>query len=393
MKSLHFIIISLTLLCSMPNFAREKPIALPRDSFLTLINQMNFEINKMQQQNERELAELHAAMRENEALLQLKQMKGEYDAPYMQALAHKLHFMEREEQIEAEGQFNISKTRYRKGIELIKMVYEKVLALDHHFAALQTYQNIATITNPNSYPEFQAAKQLLEKKSSKSNPPLQLPALLQSNPYVSVATTLVNFLVTPGDNKEKEVEIDKIACIMDFTVRMNSDLSVINHETSFLREHNNTLKEESMTLFDEYVKILGYNTPLDRCRKTDDWDKIYESLETYVAEMEAVIKKTPSDKSVYKKQVNLEFAVDRLVDYINKYSTFVAQGGKYYQKFKTIVNTYENQSKCADKLPKQFDDLRKDIDISIEKFNNSYSLTELKGSKLKDLIYGSGGSD
>lgn len=391
MKSLHFIIISLIFFCVTPNFAREKVPALPRDSFLTLVNQMKHEINQMQLVQERELAELHAAMRENDALLELKQLKGEFDASYMQALSHKLHFREREEQIENTGQFNITKTRYRKGIELIKMVYEKVLALDHHFAALQTYQNIATITNPNSYPEFQAAKQMLEKKSSKSNPPLQLPALLQTNPYVSVATTLVNFLITPGDNKEKETEIDKIACIMDFTVRMSSDLSVINHETSFLRDHNNTLKDESLTLFDEYVKVLGYTTPLDRCRKADDWDKIYEMLEAYVTDMEAIIKKTPGDKGVYKKQVNLEFAVDRLVDYINKYSTFVAQGEKYYQKFKSIVGTYENQAKCADKLPKQFDDLRKDIDISIEKFNNSYSLTELKGSKLKDLIYGSGG--
>lgn len=391
MKSLHFIIISLILLCVTPNFAREKAPALPRDSFLALVKQMKNEVNEIQQQQERELAELHAAMRENDALLELKQLKGEFDASYMQALAHKLHFLEREEQIENTGQFNITKTRYRKGIDLIKMVYEKVLALDHHFAALQTYQNIATITNPNSYPEFQAAKQLLEKKSSKSNPPFQLPALLQTNPYVSVATTLVGFFISPGDNKEKEAEINKIACIMDFTVRMSSDLSVINHETSFLREHNNTLHEESLALFDEYVKVLGYATPLDRCRKADDWDKIYELLDAYVADMEAIIKKTPGDKGVYKKQVNLEFAIDRMVDYINKYSTFVAQGEKYYQKFKTIVGTYENQAKCADKLPKQFDDLRKDIDISIEKFNNSYSLTELKGSKLKDLIYGSGG--
>jgi hypothetical protein len=104
--------------------------------------------------------------------------------------------------------------------------------------------------------------------------------------------------------------------------------------------------------------------------------------------MEATLKKTPNDKSVYKKQVNLEFSVDRLLDYINKYSTFVTSGEKYYQKFKGIVSSYENQVKCADKLPRQFADLQKDIDISIEKFNNSYNITELKGSKWKDLIYG-----
>jgi hypothetical protein len=328
-------------------------------------------------------------MSKNNAVLAHKELKGEYDAAYLQALSLKVYFMEEEEKIEAEGQFTITKTRYRKGVELVKMVYEKVLALDHHFAALQTYQNIAQMTNPNAYPEFQNAKTLLEKKANKSNNPLQLPAILATNPYIAVANTIVNFVVSSTDHKEKDAEIEKIACIMDFTVRMNADLSIINHETGFLRSTNASLKEESAVLFDEYVKVIGYTTPIDRCRKADDWDKVYEMLDTYVAEMDAALKKAPNDKSVYKKQVNLEFSVERLLDYINKYSAFVSQGEKYYQKFKGIVSTYENQVACAGKLPKQFGDLQKDIDISIEKFNTSYNISELKGSKLKDLLYGS----
>jgi hypothetical protein len=392
---IHRILLGLLLLCISLSASNARPFPskeppTPRDSMVLLLENTQQELAAINAVYVEKLANLQAAINENATFLAHKELAGQFDASYLQALALKIHYLEEYDKVEAEGQFNITKTRYRKGIELIKMVYEKVLALDHHFAALQTYQNIATITNPNSYPDFQAAKALLEKKSSKSNPPFQLPALLQSNPYVSIASTLVSFLVVPGDNKEKEAEIGKIACIMDFTVRMSSDLSVINHETGFLRDHNNSLKEESLQLFDDYVSTLGYTTPLDRCRKADDWDKIYEMLDVYVTDMEAILKKTPGDKSVYKKQVNLEFAVDRLVDYINKYSNFVSQGEKYYQKFKSIVSTYENQAKCADQLPKQFEDLRKDIDISIEKFNNSYNLAELKGSKLKDLIYGSG---
>ena len=44
-----------------------------------------------------------------------------------------------------------------------------------------------------------------------------------------------------------------------------------------------------------------------------------------------------------------------------------------------IVSTYENQAACAGKLPKQFGDLQKDIDISIEKFNNSSKHIENTG--------------
>jgi hypothetical protein len=361
----------------------------PRDSFLIFAKEIRVATDKIQAEYDEKLHNLQEAMENNNNLLAHKERKGEYDAAYLQALSLKVHFMEQAEQIEAEGQFSITKTRYRKGVELIKMVYEKVLALDHHFAALQTYQNIASMTNPNAYPEFQNAKKLIEKKESKSGNALNLPAILATNPYVAVANTIASFVVSSTNHKEKDVEIEKIACIMDFTVRMNSDLSIINHETGFLRSTNTSLKEESATLFDEYVKVIGYTTPIDRCRKADDWDKVYEMLDIYVADMEATLKKTPTDKSVYKKQVNLEFSVERLLDYINKYSAFVSQGEKYYQKFKGIVSTYENQAACAGKLPKQFADLQKDIDISIEKFNTSYNISELKGSKLKDLLYGS----
>ena len=386
------IYLSLALLWSAMLFARSEPLT-ARDSFLLFAEQTRQELDLIRQDYEHKIENLHEAMSENNKTMAYKELKGEYDASYLQALALKVHFMEEEKQIQAEGQFTITKTRYRKGIELIKMVYEKVLALDHHFAALQTYQNISMMTNPNSYPEFQNAKTLLEKKAAKSASPLQLPALLATNPYVMVANTIVNFVVSATDHKEKNVELEKISCIMDFTVRMSSDLSIINHETGFLRSTNTSLKDESAVLFDEYVKVIGYTTPIDRCRKADDWDKVYEMLDAYVLEMEATLKKMPNDKAVYKKQVNLEFSVERLLDYINKYSAFVTQGEKYYQKFKGIVSTYENQAKCAEKLPKQFGDLQKDIDISIEKFNNSYNISELKGSKLKDLLYGSAGGD
>jgi hypothetical protein len=384
MKKITYILFAL--LCAATLRANEPT---PRDSFLSLAQEIRTATDKIHVEYDLKLQNLHDAMSKNNAILTHKELKGEYDAAYLQALSLKVYFMEEEDKIQAEGQFNITKIRYRKGVELVKMVYEKVLALDHHFAALQTYQNITSMTNPNTYPEFQNAKKLLEKKENKSGNALNLPDVLATNPYVVVANTIASFVASSTSHKEKDAEIEKIACIMDFTVRMNSDLSIINHETGFLRSTNTSLKEESATLFDEYVKVIGYTTPIDRCRKADDWDKVYEMLDVYIADMDASLKKAPNDKNVYKKQVNLEFSIERLLDYINKYSAFVSQGEKYYQKFKGIVSTYENQAACAGKLPKQFADLQKDIDISIEKFNTSYNISELKGSKLKDLLYGS----
>ena len=51
-------------------------------------------------------------------------------------------------------EIELLRIRFEKGIELIKILYEKLLALDHHFTGMQTYQNILMLSNPNTYPDF-----------------------------------------------------------------------------------------------------------------------------------------------------------------------------------------------------------------------------------------------
>ncbi|MCB0644516.1 MAG: hypothetical protein KDC44_22885, partial [Phaeodactylibacter sp.] len=84
----------------------------------------------------------------------------------------------------------------------------------------------------------------------------------------------------------------------------------------------------------------------------------------------------------------LEFAVDRLLSFINQYNAFISNGEKYYQKFLIIVSNYPNEEVCNGKLPENFKDLKTDIEYSINKFNEAYDIAALKGSKLKDLLYG-----
>ncbi|TAK33807.1 MAG: hypothetical protein EPO28_16835 [Saprospiraceae bacterium] len=285
---------------------------------------------------------------------------------------------------------SITKARYAKGIELIKMMYEKILGLDHHFTSLQTYQSIMQMSNPNAYPEFQQAKDVLQKRLEKKNA-IQLPNLLQANPFVSATFTLVASFLGEAEPKKKEADLEKIACILDFTLRMTNDLNVIYYETEFLKENNKALKEECMALFEAYTKVIGYNVPLDKCRKEDDWETLRDLLDKFVADLEktaALKDERLMQEVVYKGQINLEFAVDRLLDFLNKYSAFIAQGEKYYQKFQVIVSNYQNEIVCAGQLPPQFATLKQEIGNSIAKFNEAYNIAELKGSKLKDLLYG-----
>ena len=280
----------------------------------------------------------------------------------------------------------LSKIRYQKGIGFIKMIYEKTLDLDHHFTSLQTYQNVSTLSNPNTFPEFKEAQETLKKQMGKKEA-IRLPALLESNPLISMTYMMVSSVVG-SDRKKKETELDKIACILDFTIRMSADLNIIFYETEFLKESNRSLKEECIELFKDYAGVIKYDTSLPICRKEDDWESMYEKLDEYLEQMKTNAENPDLIRKVYQQQVNLEFSIDRLLLFMNNYSAFISQGEKYYQKFQTILENYTNEDLCKSQLPRQFSDLRKDVELSIIKFNEAYNISELQGSKLKDLMYG-----
>ncbi|MCB0644849.1 MAG: hypothetical protein KDC44_24555, partial [Phaeodactylibacter sp.] len=98
------------------------------------------------------------------------------------------------EQIAWNEEISLLKVRYQKGIDLIKLLYEKILSLDHHFAGMRTYQNVLLLSNPLSYPDFQQAKSLIEEKLDKKHP-FSLPAIFNTNPFMTATFSVVATLI------------------------------------------------------------------------------------------------------------------------------------------------------------------------------------------------------
>ena len=126
--------------------------------------------------------------------------------------------------LEATEMSNISKIRYLKGLSIIKILYEKVLSLDHHFSSIATFNEISKISNPNNYQEFTRVKDLIKNKTEKKKG-LNLTSLLGQNIYTSSIDMLVGLFNSNASPQEKEVELKKIECIMDFTLRINPVLN------------------------------------------------------------------------------------------------------------------------------------------------------------------------
>ncbi len=277
---------------------------------------------------------------------------------------------------------DITKIRYLKGIYIIRLLYDKSLALDHHFSSVRTFSEINKMANPNQYPEFDKLKELVSAKKDKKNG-FDLTAILGTNTLVSVVNTFTNLLVANLSKEEKEKELVNIECILDFTLRMQNDLNTIYFETSFLQKSNEKIKQDIEVLFKEYTKPIGYTNSLDNCRTNDEWDILTQKMNEYLQGQKKI-----QGPMLQKMVVNMEFPVDRLIQFIGQYNNFIDLGGKFYEKFKIILNSYENEKQCESKLPLEYKKLKSDIDIAIEKFNKAYKPVEINGSKMKELLYG-----
>ncbi len=282
---------------------------------------------------------------------------------------------------------NINKIRYLKGLSIIKILYEKILSLDHHFSSIATFNEISKIGNPNSYPEFVQIKSFIKSKTDKKKS-FQVSSIIGNNIYASVVDTFIGLFNSNASSKEKETDLKKVECILDFTLRMNNDLNNIYFETAFLQKSNEKIMKNLERLFMDYTKPIKYHTPIKECRNNDDWDVVRNHLNTFLEKLNTEITKNTNTSKVMRMQIDLNFPIDRLLQFITSYNNFINQGGQFYEKFKIILNSYENEQQCSSSLPIAYKKLKTDIDIAINKFNTAYKPVEINGSKMKEILYG-----
>lgn len=277
---------------------------------------------------------------------------------------------------------DIARVRYLKGLQIIRILYEKVLGLDHHFATVRTFGEISKIANPNQYPEYSSLRELLTSKKNNKNI-LELSPILGANALASVVQTIASMVTSNMTKEAKQAELVKVECVLDFTLRMQNDLNTIFYETAFLSTSNKRIKQDIESLFREYTKPIGYSESMEKCRADDDWEEITQKTNEYMNKM-----RLSTGSTQYKLQVNIDFPIDRLLQFIGQYNNFIDQGARFYEKFGIILNSYENEKKCDSKLPIEYKRLKIDVDSAIEKFNIAYKPLEINGSKMKEILYG-----
>ncbi len=303
-------------------------------------------------------------------------------------LLEKDQLKEERERLELSELSDLSKIRYIKGLQIIKILYEKTLALDHHFASVSTFREINKIANPNNYPKFKNIKETIGAKADKKKG-FNLTNILGNNIYASVAHSFISLFNNEGTSRtQKEESLKDVECILDFTLRMHNDLNTIYFETVFLQKSNENIMGELQQLFIDFTKPIKYRISLKECRNSDDWDNVRDHLDTYLEALNTALADDSKRYKAHKMQINLEFPIDRLLQFITQYNAFIDQGAKFYEKFGIMLNSYENETQCASQIPVEYKKLKESIAVAIEKFNTAYKPVEINGSKMKEVLYG-----
>ncbi|MBE15336.1 MAG: hypothetical protein CL867_03745 [Cytophagaceae bacterium] len=364
--------------------ARTTRVVAPQPTIHQILVELNLEITKVQ----RYYNSCYERVIEEIGLLDNRIKTTTNTAVKLELLLLKLESKQLKLGLKRNEYTEVSKIRYIKGLQIMKILYEKTLALDHHFASLNTFNEINNISNPNHYPEFEKFKTQLQRQRDKKAG-FRLSTILGENIYTSIIHSFVSMF---GNNQinaaEKEKQLSRIDCILDFTLRMHGDLNTIYFETQYLQKSNEGIMQELQQLFVDYTKPIQYHTPLKTCRDTDDWDRVRENLSNYLQELNRISLIEDQKYKAHKMQINLEFPIDRLLQFITQYNAFIDQGAKFYEKFGIMLSSYENEKQCGGEIPVAYQQLKANVAVAIEKFNTAYKPVEINGSKMKEVLYG-----
>ncbi len=289
-----------------------------------------------------------------------------------------------------ESMIMLSVRRYRKGLELIRWLYEKALSLEYHFSSLQLNERVDALANPMNFKAFRKSLAELENLTGEREKMLELPEVLLQNSDSGTLYLLMMAMQGKGKQKERQQVLDEVACLLRFLMEMQTDLKSVYYENHLLYLRTTELRQRCERLFEDYTKVVGYQHSLPECRTRDDWDTIEELIKA-VAKiiLEGELEENSDLRDVaYQHHINLEFAVDRLLDYLNFYDAVLNDGRHMYRESELVLQHLTKVENCTSSVPEELLELGEDISIAVERFDKAYETVELKGSRLKDLLYG-----
>lgn len=169
------------------------------------------------------------------------------------------------------------KLKYKTAIAITQKIIQEAGKLEVLYRTLEIYSDFAQNANPTNYDSFE--NNLERIKGGKFKSRIELPDIEISNPYISIAYSLIGGIFSK--NKDRQEAIENMTCVIDYTMNFKTDLRSIDNTIKYLAASSMNLKEEGYSIFtilsthidyshsyDEFAqfKINGEDDPMETAR-------------------------------------------------------------------------------------------------------------------------------
>ena len=293
-----------------------------------------------------------------------------------------------EKEIKYTRELNAFQIQFATAVDLTFKIISDVKKLEVLYGSLEIYSDFADNANPTNYSAFNSNLENLKQGKFKSG--IELPDVEISNPYISIAYSLIGGIFSK--NSDRAEAINNMTCVIEYTMDFKSDLRSINTSISYLSESSTTNKENGIKLFNKLVKQIGYDGdyysymnalhvssyPLGTFKHSFFEEFIDGSSSNYNLDRNVRIRE-------------LKLIIQSLGEYIDSYEALLYNGLSYYESFLKIVNKYLDENvdfPCIEEEDRgNFQEMHDDLEDIRNQYKEAYT-SVVTTADMVSLIFG-----
>jgi len=274
--------------------------------------------------------------------------------------------------------------KYKTAFTIIDNIIDDARKLEVQYKTIKIYSDFSKHANPT---EYQAFKENLQKlKSDKFKANIDLPEIEISNPYISMAYSLIGGIFSKS--KKRTEAINEMTCITDFTMDFKTDLKSIDNQITYLSSSASNLSIKGQAIFKRLARAIAYTETFEAYRadiKNGVSDPIKTSRQKFFEDISKKAETLNFDVSNSGEIRNMELNFMQVIDFIKSYEILLFQGLSYYNSFIAVAKKYKepnerypcvNQTETKKKFEVMIEKLVKTRDLYSKAYNSVVSTSD-----------------
>jgi hypothetical protein len=286
--------------------------------------------------------------------------------------------------------FDAAALRYETGKEVLYVLLKNTAKLDFTISLSRNLASFESLGNPMQSPAFQRVMNDLEQPSrtvDKAN--LALSQTFLANPFLGAAYAMSSLFTSRFNRQEKEQRFGQIACVLDFTSRVNGDFKVVQANLEQLDTRLARFDTATTQVFQDYVAAVGYRqswTNYRAARASSALDPASTAIAAYFDRLRR--DSTKVGQSAHTPRLTpTTYQLQRVRQQLADYDLLLNQMAGFLAAYEQILSSHRNES-CTEipNLPATMAELIQGAAENRQKFSAAY-LDDIPATS-KSILHG-----